>query len=200
MHLLAGGKGMDQVEIQVGDVRLLLSRAQAASVAAQLTQAGIGEEAQPPRLLSLRKRFQPESAGETTLAGAGRPIADDDPMWSMYSGEAKRYEGPEWGPGDERLVRVLHDRLTRYTAAFHRALVDHPGRLLSVEDLGRLTEGTDAHLSNNRVIAGAVAGYANWCQSIDRRFPFCWWEGRNGASARYAMKISVAKLFRDSRD
>jgi hypothetical protein len=192
---------VDEVEIRVGGVGLLLTRADAAMVARQLAEAGITEEAGAPArrrpLLSLRKPAQPDDTAKAVPPEPGRPISDDDPIWSIHSGEARRYEGPEWRPGDEPLARTLQDRLTRYTAAFHRALVDHPGRLLSVEDLGNLT---DDLLSSNRVIAGAVAGYANWCESIDRRFPFCWWEGRNGGPATYAMQTRVAKLFRGARD
>jgi len=181
---------MDEVGIRIGELRMLLPWAVAADVAAQLAQAGIGHGDQA--------QVQPNGPAEITTPNVGRRIADDDPMWSICSG-GPRYDGPEWRLGDEPLARTLQDRLTRYTIAFHRTLVDHPGRLLSVEDLGTLTEDTDTHLYNNRVIAGAVAGYAYWCESIDRRFPFCWWEGRNGSSARYAMKTSVAELFRVAR-
>jgi hypothetical protein len=31
---------------------------------------------------------------------------------------------------------------------------------------------------------------------LDRRFPFYWWEGRDGQSTRYAMQPRVAALFR----
>ncbi len=191
---------VDELEIRIGAVGLLLSRADAASVLTQLTELGIAEEVSAAGQLSPQSETNAAGEDQTIPSALGRPIADDDPMWSMYSGEARRYEGPQWGPGDESLARMLEDRLTPFTAAFHRALVDHPGRLLSVEDLDKLTEGTRTHLHNNRVIAGAVAGYAHWCDSIDRRFPFCWWEGRNGASARYAMQTRIAKLFRDTRN
>jgi hypothetical protein len=39
------------------------------------------------------------------------------------------------------------------------------------EDLACLTDG---ELSNSRVIAGALAGYVQWCERLNRRFPFYW--------------------------
>jgi hypothetical protein len=55
-------------------------------------------------------------------------------------------------------------------------------------------------LCNSRAIADAVSGYVKWCTRLNRRFPFYWWEGRNGQSARYAMQPRVAALFRRARD
>jgi hypothetical protein len=194
---------MDEIEVRVGGLRLLLSRADAMLVAEQLAEVGITPGQKRSGATNKVVTFQTldESGifGKPSTKEVGQPIADDDLLWSMHSG-GTRYEGPEWQSGDEALARTLQDRLTRYTAAFHRLLVDHAGRRLSVEDLSKLTEGTDAHLSTNRVVAGAVAGYANWCESIDRRFPFCWWEGRNGGSATYAMQQRVAMLFRAVRN
>jgi hypothetical protein len=161
----------EQIEIRIGGVGLLLSKADAASVAVQLADAGIAADS---------------AASEKALI-----IGDDHPMWSLHSGGA-RHNAPDWSPGDEPLAEAQY-RLPPLTAKFHRALVDHPGQLLSVEDLARLT---DDALSNSRVIAGALAGYVQWCERLDRRFPFYWWEGRDGESTRYAMQPRVAALFR----
>jgi hypothetical protein len=169
---IAWGYTMDDpITIRVGGVGFLLTRADAASVAAQLAGAGIAAEA----------------------AGPGKPliIGDDHPMWSLHSG-GDRHTGPDWGDADERLAQT-QDRLPPLTAVFHKILVDHPGRVLSVEDLAELSDG---QLSSSRVIAGALSGYVNWCERLDRRFPFYWWEGRNGESAKYAMQPRVARLFR----
>lgn len=90
--------GMDeQITIRVGGVGLLLTRADAASVAAQLAGAGIAAEA----------------------AGPGQPlvIGDDHPMWSLHSG-GDRHAGPDWDDGDERLAQT-QDRLPPLTAVFH---------------------------------------------------------------------------------
>jgi hypothetical protein len=65
------------------------------------------------------------------------------------------------------------------------------------EHLNKLTEGTDAHLFNSRVVTGAVAGYANWRENIGRRLPFYWREGPQWGSATYAMRQRVAILLRD---
>ena len=190
---------MGELEIRVGSLGLLLSRDDAARVAAQLVKAGVtgqaGVTADCPQSIEAQSRglaFTPSDA----IPDLGRPILDDDPLWSMHSGDAKRYGGPEWEPGDEPRARTLEGRLPRYTAALHQTLVEHSGRLLSVEDLSQLTGGL---LSTNRTIAGAVAGYATWCEILERRFPFRWWEGRNGGSASYAMQIKVAKLFLAAR-
>lgn len=161
----------EQIEVRVGGVGLLLSRGDAASVVAQLADAGIAAAA---------------SAPDQALI-----IGDDHPMWSLHSG-GSRHDAPDWGPGDKHLAEAQY-RLPPLTAKFHRALMDHPGELLSVEDLALLTDGA---LSNSRVIAGALAGYVQWCERLDRRFPFYWWEGGDGQSTRYAMQPRVAALFR----
>ena len=161
----------EPIEVRVGGIGLLLSRADATSVAAQLADAGI--------------------AVQESVPGQARVIGDDHPIWSLHSG-GTRHDGPDWGPGDEQLAEAQY-RLPPLTAKFHRALTDHPGELLSVEDLDLLTDGA---LSSSRVIAGALAGYVQWCERLDRRFPFYWWEGRDGQSARYAMQPRVAALFR----
>jgi hypothetical protein len=162
-----------EVEIRVGGISLTMSRDEAATVAAQLAEVGI--------------------TAETSMASSMMIIADDHPMWSLHSGGG-RHDGPDWGPGDEQLAEGQY-RLPPLTTVFHRALVDHPGRLLSVEDLGRITRGA---LSSRHVIAGALSGYAQWCTRLNRRFPFYWWEGRDGKSSRYAMQLRVAALFRAS--
>lgn len=161
----------EEIKIRAGGVGLLLSRGDAASVVAQLADAGIAAAA---------------SGADQALI-----IGDDHPMWSLHSG-GSRHDAPDWGPGDEQLAEAQY-RLPPLTAKFHRTLMDHPGELLSVEYLARLTDGA---LSNSRVIAGALAGYVQWCERLDRRFPFYWWEGRDGESTRYAMQPRVAALFR----
>ncbi|MGH3395952.1 MAG: DUF6416 domain-containing protein [Streptosporangiaceae bacterium] len=75
-------------------------------------------------------------------------------------------------------------------------MVDHPGQLLSVPELARITEG---RLSSSRVIAGALSGYGRWCKQVNRRFPFEWWEHSEGGPTTYAMRPTVASLFRRAR-
>jgi hypothetical protein len=58
--------------------------------------------------------------------------------------------------------------------------------------LARITDGA---LRNAQVIAGAITGYVQWCERLDRRFPFYWWQGREDESTRYAMQPRVAALF-----
>lgn len=161
----------EEITIRVGGVGLLLTRADAAAVAAQLADAGIAAEV--------------GTSAQTMIIG------DDHPMWSLHSG-GSRHDAPDWGPDDEQLAEAQY-RLPPHTAKFHRVLVDHPGQLLSVEDLARVSKG---ELSSSRVIAGALAGYVQWCERLNRRFPFYWWEGRDGESTKYAMQPRVAALFR----
>jgi Family of unknown function (DUF6416) len=63
---------------------------------------------------------------------------------------------------------------------------------------------TDRHgsASGGELVRSVVylGSATNWCERLDRRFLFCWWEGRNGASAAYAMQARVAQLSRDARD
>ena len=164
----------EQIEIRVGAIGLLLSRADAASVAAQLAEEGL--------------------AAEAAVAGIAKIIGDDHPMWSLHSG-GSRHDGTDWKSDDVHLAEA-QSRLPRLTRVFHDALVDHPGQVLSVEDLATVTGDV---LSSSRVIAGALSGYVQWCERLDRRFPFYWWEGRDGESTRYAMQPRVAALFRAAR-
>lgn len=165
-----------EIEIRVGGVGLVLSRTDAASVAAQLAEAGI--------------------AAIAAIPGGIPVIGDDHPMWSLHSG-GSRHDGPDWGPGNEDLALAQSQyRLSPQTAIFHRVLVDHPGELMSVEDLERLTGGA---LAGSRAVAGALTGYVRWCERLGRRFPFYWWEGRGGESTRYAMQSRVSALFRTAR-
>ncbi len=164
----------EQFAIQVGGVTLLLDRADAASAAAQLAQAGFLAEVAP--------------------VDGPLIIGDDHPLWSMHSG-GKRHEGQEWEPGDVDLAQT-QDQLPPLTSIFHRTLVDYPGQLLSVPELPRLTEG---RLSSPRVIAGALSGYGKWCDQMNRRFPFEWWENSEGGPSTYAMRHRVAAVFRHAR-
>lgn len=131
-----------------------------------------------------------EAEEEAAVLRDAMIIDNDHPMWSLHSG-GSRHDAPDWGPGDEHLAETQSE-LPPLTAVFHRVLVERPGQILSVEDLARITDG---ELSNARVIAGALSGYVNWCERLNRRFPFYWWEGRNGESTRYAMQPKVAALF-----
>ncbi len=150
-------------------------------------------------MTKLRERFLRDLTAVGITAGAAQParpmiIGDDHPMWSFHSG-GDRHSAPDWNDGDERLAQT-QDRLPPLTAVFHTTLVDHPGWLLSVKDLAVLTNN---QLSSSRVIAGALSGYVSWCDRLNRRFPFYWWDGRNGESARYAMQPRIARLFSKSR-
>jgi hypothetical protein len=162
------------ITISIGQVSITMSPADAASVAAQIAAANIG--ARP--------------AGQEGV----RLIGDDDLMWEHHDG-GPRHREPDWTADDRPLART-QDRLPPLTAIFHKALVDHPGQILSVEELAAITDGK---LANSRVIAGAISGYVKWCERLGRRFPFYWWEGRNGQSAEYAMQPRVAALFQAAR-
>lgn len=167
----------DHITIRIGGVELRVGAADAASIAAQLASAGV--------------MAAPVTAN--TPDGV-MVIGDEHPMWEIHSG-GSRHDGPDWGP-DDRPLAESQDRLPRLTRIFHDALVDHPGQLLSVEDLARVTGD---ELASSRVIAGALSGYVQWCERLDRRFPFYWWEGRDGSSTRYAMQPRVATLFAAAR-
>src|SRR5262245_47366128 len=94
---------MDEpVTIQVGGgVGILLPRAAAASVAAQLAAAGLTVEAAEPGNILV--------------------IGDNHPMWKLHSG-GDRHEVHDWQDGDERLAQT-QDRLPPLTAVFHETLV-----------------------------------------------------------------------------
>ena len=121
-----------------------------------------------------------------------RILDDDDPRWVRHSGGAGHAD-QEWGPTDNRLAAAFYIQLRGKAKVFLDLLLDHPGRELTVDELIAASGG---QFTSSNSIAGAINGLRLRKQESDRRYPFYWWEG---TPSRYAVKISVARLFNEAR-
>ncbi|MEU7908812.1 DUF6416 domain-containing protein [Actinoplanes sp. NPDC049118] len=74
-------------------------------------------------------------------------------------------------------------------------LIDHPGRRLSVAEIS--TSSGNA-LAGAHAIAGSLQPLERLRVASGRRYPLYWWSAGPGRT-RYAVKPSVAELFRQAR-
>jgi hypothetical protein len=72
-------------------------------------------------------------------------------------------------------------------------LMDRPGQVLDVDEIVEILPDV---FDGSRSIAGALNGLRLPRAASGRRYPFYWWEGN---PSRYAMKPSVAEVFRQAR-
>ncbi|GII81515.1 hypothetical protein Sru01_64970 [Sphaerisporangium rufum] len=129
----------------------------------------------------------------TALVGAVLP--DDHPQWERHTGGEGHRDNPEWNlESDLTVAEAFYRSIKNQAKIFFDLLIDHPGQQLSVDDIRRITGGV---LSRSHSIAGALSGFSRSQQASGRRYPFYWWEGKPTC---YAMKPSVAELFRQARD
>jgi hypothetical protein len=130
--------------------------------------------------------------GETA---SGLVLPDDHPLWEQHTGLGGHRDHPEWvAAADQASAEAFYQPLRGKAKVLFDILIDHPGQQLTVHDICRLSGGV---FTGSRSIAGAINGLRLSYEASGRRYPFYWWEGR---PARYAMKASVANLFRQVRD
>ncbi|MDA3645103.1 DUF262 domain-containing protein [Saccharopolyspora indica] len=133
----------------------------------------------------------PEVVGEP----ADKVLADDDPYWDRHSGRDGHRDHPEWDPGaDIAVAEAFYQPVSGKAKVFLDLLIDHPGQLLSVDDLRQMAG--DEIFSGAHAVAGAITALAQPQRVSGRRYPYYWWQGE---PARYAMKPSVAELFQQAR-
>jgi hypothetical protein len=119
-------------------------------------------------------------------------IGDDHPLWEQHSGQ-EGHRGREWESSDLAEAETFYLATGGKAKVFLNLLIDTPGQLLDVDRICALRPDT---FSGSRSIAGALNGLYRAHQASGRRYPFYWWAG---SPARYAMKPSVARLFRRAR-
>ncbi len=81
-------------------------------------------------------------------------------------------------------------------------MIDHPGQLLDagwIADQIRPSDADGDQTRRRRMVSGLLGALSGPRNASQRRYPFYWWHGRDGSPTRYAMKPTVASLFRVAR-
>jgi hypothetical protein len=134
------------------------------------------------------------SMANITSVSLSMSLPDDHPLWGQHDGLDGHRDEPEWNlRTDVALAETFYQPVSGKAKVFLDLLIDNPGRQLAVDELCRLSNGT---FTGSRSIAGALNGLSRSQRASGRRYPFYWWAGNQ---ARYAMKKSVAELFRFAR-
>lgn len=166
------------VRVSIGDMELSMSRARAEQL-----------------VVSLKSQLDVDATRQPSEPGGGLVLPDGHPLWEQHTGLDGHRDYPEWGADSDLAdAEAFYQPVRGKAKVFLDLLIDHPGRLLTVDDLCHLAGGDV--FSGPRSIAGAINGLYRSHQASGRRYPFYWWEGR---PTRYAMKLSVAELFRRAR-
>jgi hypothetical protein len=154
------------------------------------------ERAEVERLVQELQKDGWAPAGAVVARTVERLLDDDSPLWSNHSGGAANHvTPPEWDEGSDLPLAIeTYGRLKNKVRVFMDLLIDHPGQLLSVDEI---CAAAPTVFASDRSIAGSLNGFLRPCRDADRRFPFYWWENR---PTDYAMKESVARLFAAARD
>ncbi|GAB3546377.1 hypothetical protein J2S53_002873 [Actinopolyspora lacussalsi] len=127
-----------------------------------------------------------------------RVLPDDHRLWSYHAlREDDRYY-PKWDvDADSAVAEAFYQPVSGKAKVFLDLLIDHPGQLLSVDEICYLA-GEDV-FSGSRSIAGSIKGLNHSCELTGRNYPFYWWGGDKTKYTDYAMKSRVADLFRHAR-
>lgn len=130
----------------------------------------------------------------TNDAALGLFLRDDHPLWSRHSGGTGHSGDPEWDVAtDLRRATTFYRPVAGKGKVFLDLLIDHAGYQLDADQIVQLAPETFA---GSRSIAGSINGLRKAQEASGRRYPFYWWKGD---PAQYAMKPSVADLFRRAR-
>lgn len=124
-------------------------------------------------------------------------LDDDHPMWAQHTGlDGHRLE-PEWSSADLKRAQTFYGHVNGKAKIFLDLLIDHPGRVLCVDELCELSGGV---FMGSLSVAGSASGLQRPYRESGRRYPFYWWKGKKGERTSYAMKPTVAKLFHQARN
>ncbi|WP_431783604.1 DUF6416 domain-containing protein [Streptomyces chumphonensis] len=121
-----------------------------------------------------------------------RWLDDDDPTWDRHSGGGR--DVGEWDVSkDLERAATLYASTPANVRYFLDFLADRPGRLLDADEIWERSEG---RFTGRSSLSGALSGIAEPYRASHRNYPFYWWKGE---PSQYAMKPSVAELFRTAR-
>ena len=151
----------------------------------------------PPAAADLLRQLQTalqdgNAAPVDTARGATQILDDDHPLWNRHSG-GSGHQGPEWTLADLTEAEAFYASVKGKAKPLFDLMIDRPGQPLDVEEIIEILPDL---LQNSRSIAGALNGLHLPKEASGRRYPFYWWAGN---PTRYAMKPSVAEVFRQAR-
>ena len=128
-------------------------------------------------------------------------LGDNDPFWDQHSGGSGHTAYPEWSPADGALAAELYASTHDKTRLFLDLLIDRPGELVEstwiAEQMIGSANGADKR-AGPRVVARSIWNMRQAQMASGRRYPFKWWRGQKRMPTRYAMKPTVAALFRQA--
>ena len=141
-------------------------------------------------LLQQLQAALPDSNPADTARATTPILGDDHPLWDRASGN---HQGPEWTLADLTEAEAFYASITGKAKLYLDLLIDRPGQPLDVEEIMAILPGV---FTGRRSIAGSLNGLRLAQEASGRRYPFYWWAGN---PTRYAMKPSVAEVFRQAR-
>nr|ALD83681.1 hypothetical protein [Streptomyces sp. CNH365] len=119
-------------------------------------------------------------------------LSDGHPMWDKHSGGGR--DGKEWDlSSDLERAETLYHSAPPNVRFFLDLLMDLPGQLLDADEICERSEG---RFTGRSSLSGALNGIAKPYRESHRNYPFYWWKGD---PSQYAMKPTVAELFRRAR-
>jgi hypothetical protein len=127
-------------------------------------------------------------------------LDDDDPLWESFSGGDGHWVHPEWSSSDGSLAAAFYAAANEQARQMLDLLIDRPGELVDADWLADQLLGSEAGPDHRRQkVSRRIQGMLAAHKASGRRYPFKWREYRNGQPTDYAMKPSVAALFREAR-
>lgn len=129
-------------------------------------------------------------------------MRDDDPRWDAHSG-GNGHRGTEWDSGDGARATAFYESLTGNAKVILDLMIDRPGESLDADWLAdqlRPPAPGDTQQRRRLLVSGSLSALRRPYVKSGRRYPFYWWQGTRGEPTRYAMKPSVANLFRAARE
>lgn len=116
-------------------------------------------------------------------------------LWDLHSGGDGHRVMPDWNPSEDiEPARNFYEAVGGKAKIFLDILIDHPGRLFTVQEIRSLAG--DTVFMNSHSLAGSLQGLTKPREESKLRFPFRWWEG---PPTRYAMRPDIAALFQRAR-
>jgi Protein of unknown function DUF262/Family of unknown function (DUF6416)/Protein of unknown function (DUF1524) len=144
-------------------------------------------------LAKLAERLEGQAPSSAAAERRTNQALDDDhPLWDRHAG-GSGHDGPEWTLADLAKAEAFYASLQGKAKAFMDLVMDRPGQVLDVDEIVEILPDV---FDGSRSVAGALSGLHLPREASGRRYPFCWWEGN---PSRYAMKPSVAEVFRQAR-
>jgi hypothetical protein len=158
------------------------------SVTVQLTPLAAADLLQQLQAALKDREVAPTDIPRPTI----QVLDNDHPLWERHSG-GSGHEGVEWTLDDLTEAEAFYASVKGKAKDFLDILIDRPGQPLDVDEIVEIHPKV---FKGSRSIAGALNGLRLAKEASGRRYPFYWWEGN---PSRYAMKPSVAEVFRQAR-